>query len=73
MGTKNIDWRAVLHSNAIEVNAEILPVELTKQGSLCVAQIHLDLLAPLSRQEGLNEDTVDKQMTLERKFDAESL
>jgi hypothetical protein len=60
LGTKNIDWRAVLHSNAIEVNAEVLPVELTKQGSLCVAQIHLDLLTPLSRQESLNEDSVDK-------------
>lgn len=37
LGTKNIDWRAVLHSSSIEVNAEILPVDLAKQGSLCVA------------------------------------
>ena len=73
VGTKNIDWRAVLHSSSIEVNAEILPVDLAKQGALCVAQIHLDLLAPLARQEALNEDTVDKQLTLERKFEAESL
>jgi len=29
MGTKNIDWRPLLHSNAIEVNAEILPIDLT--------------------------------------------
>jgi hypothetical protein len=48
-------------------------VDLAKQGALCVAQIHLDLLAPLARQEALNEDTVDKQLTLERKFEAESL
>ena len=73
MGTKNIDWRAILHSSAIEVNDEVLPVDLAKHGSLCVAQLHLDLLAPLSRQEALNDDTVDKQLTLERKFEAESL
>lgn len=30
LGTKNLDWRAVLHSSAIEVNAEILPVDLAK-------------------------------------------
>ena len=73
LGTKNIDWRAVLHSSSIEVNAEILPVDLAKQGSLCVAQIHIDLLPPLSRQESLSEDAVDKQLTLERKFEFESL
>ena len=36
LGTKNLDWRAVLHSNAIEINAEVLPVDLTKQGTLCL-------------------------------------
>ncbi len=49
LGTKNLDWRTVLHSSAIEINAEVLPVELTKQGSLCVAQVHLDILPPLTR------------------------
>lgn len=44
MGTKNIDWRPLLHSNAIEVNAEVLPVDLTHQGSLGVIQLHLDLI-----------------------------
>lgn len=29
MGTKNIDWRPLLHSNSIEINAEILPIDLT--------------------------------------------
>lgn len=37
IATKNLDWRAVLHSGSIEINAELLPVDLTKQGSLCVA------------------------------------
>ena len=37
MGTKNLDWRAILHSNSIEVNAEILPVDLTKQGAMGLA------------------------------------
>lgn len=49
LGTKNLDWRTVLHSNAIEINAEVLPVDLAKQGSMCVAQVHLDLLPPLSK------------------------
>ena len=30
IGSKNLDWRAVLHSSSIEVNAEILPADLAK-------------------------------------------
>jgi hypothetical protein len=37
IATKNLDWRAVLHSGSIEINAELLPVDLTKQGALCLA------------------------------------
>lgn len=29
IGTKNIDWRPLLYSNSIELNAEFLPVDLT--------------------------------------------
>lgn len=34
IGTTNLDWRSVLHSNSVEMNAEILPVDLTQRGSL---------------------------------------
>lgn len=34
IGTTNLDWRSVLYSNSIEMNAEILPVDLTQKGSL---------------------------------------
>lgn len=36
MGTKNIDWRPLLHTNAVEINAEVLPVDMTHQGSIGV-------------------------------------
>jgi hypothetical protein len=73
LGTKNLDWRAVLHSSSIEINAEVLPVDLAKQGAMCVAQLHVDLLPPLSKQEALSEEAVSKQQSLERKFESESL
>lgn len=60
LGTKNLDWRAVLHSNSIEVNAEILPVDLAKSGPMCVAQLHLDLLPALGKMEALSEEAVSK-------------
>jgi hypothetical protein len=60
MGTKNIDWRPLLHSNAIEINAEILPIDLTHQGSLGIIQLHLDLIPHLTKIETLNEDMVMK-------------
>jgi centrosomal protein CEP76 len=73
IGTKNLEWRAVLHSSSIEINAEILPVDLAKQGALCVAQLHLDILPSLGKIEALSEEAVDKQLSLERKFESESL
>lgn len=73
LGTKNIDWRAVLHSGSIEINAEVLPIDLTKQGAMCVAQLHLDLLPPLGKQEALSEEAVGKQQSLEKKFESEAL
>ncbi len=60
LGSKNLDWRAVLHSNSIEVNAEILPVDLAKSGPMCVAQLHLDLLPALGKMEALSEEAVSK-------------
>ena len=73
IGTKNIDWRHLLCANQIEINAEVLPVDLTHQGSLCLLQLHLDLLPTLSQSEILNDEFVSKQQSLERKFEAESL
>ncbi len=73
MGTKNIDWRPLLHTNAVEINAEVLPVDLTHQGSLGVIQLHLDLIPHLSKNEILSEDSVAKQINLESKFEQESL
>jgi hypothetical protein len=60
IGTKNIDWRPLLNSNQIEINAEFLAVDLTHQGSLGVLQLHLDLIPKLSQTEILNEETVYK-------------
>lgn len=34
IGTKNIEWRKLLYCNSAEINAEILPVDLTHKGSL---------------------------------------
>ena len=73
LGTKNLDWRSVLHSNSIEINAEVLPVDLAKQGAMCIAQLHVDLLPPLGKQEALSEEAVSKQQSLERKFETDSL
>ena len=40
---------------------------------MCLAQMHLDILPPLNKTETLNEDTVTKQISLERKFESEAL
>jgi len=37
LGTKNIDWRQILNASSIEVNAEVLPIDLAKAGSMGVA------------------------------------
>lgn len=73
LGTKNIDWRAVLYCNQIEVNAEILPVSLTHQGSLGVLTMYVDLVPSLTKTELLMEEVVDKQITLERKYESETI
>lgn len=48
IGTKMVEWRALLYCNQVEVNAEILPINLTQKGSLGVLTLHLDLTPPLS-------------------------
>lgn len=60
LGTKNIDWRAVLFCNQIEVNAEVLPVSLTHQGSLGIITLHIDLCPTLTKTEALMEEAVTK-------------
>ncbi len=34
IGIKNIEWRKLLYCNSAEINAEILPVDMTHKGSL---------------------------------------
>jgi len=36
IGTKNLDWRSLLFCNSVEINAEVLPVDLTHKGALGV-------------------------------------
>ena len=60
LGTKNIDWRAVLYCNQIEINTEVLPVSLTHQGSLGVLSLNVDLIPSLSKTELLLEEAVHK-------------
>lgn len=73
LGTKTIDWRPLLYCNQVEVNAEVLPVSLTHQGSLGVLTMHLDLVPALSRPELLTEEMVDKQINLEKKYEHETV
>jgi hypothetical protein len=48
-------------------------VDLAKAGSMGVASLHVDILPPLTKSEALPEETVEKQLSLERKFESESL
>ena len=73
LGTKSVDWRALLYCNQIEVNAEVLPSSKTTQGSLGVLRVHMDLVPALSRSELLSEEVVDKQTSLELRFEQESM
>ena len=73
IGTKSVEWRHILYSNQVEINADILPISLTQQGSLGLLQLHLVICPPLSQLELLSEETVTKQMSLERKFEQETV
>lgn len=73
LGTKNIDWRAVLYCNQIEVNAEVLPVSLTHQGSLGVLTMNVDLVPSLSKTELLMDEQVTKQTTLESRYESDTI
>jgi centrosomal protein CEP76 len=49
-------------------------VDLTHQGgTLGVIQLHLDLIPILGKNETLNEESVMKQLSLEKRFETESL
>ena len=69
IGSKNLEWRHLLSCNSIESNIELLPVDLTHQGSLGIIQIQLDLIPDLSKTDLINDDMLSKQLTLERKFE----
>ena len=61
IGTTNLDWRSVLYANSVEVNAEILPVDLTQKGSLGKVQLNIDLVKQMMKSELIPEETVRKQ------------
>jgi hypothetical protein len=69
IGTKQIEWRSVLYCNQVEINAEILPINLQQRGSLGVLTFNLDIAPALSQTELLNEDSVNKQISLETRFE----
>ena len=73
LGTKNIDWRSLLFSNSVEINAEVQPVDLTHKGSLGVILLNLDLVPNLFKSELIGEEQVLKQQELELKFESDSL
>mmetsp|Transcript_28845 Transcript_28845/g.21483 ORF Transcript_28845/g.21483 Transcript_28845/m.21483 type:complete len:196 (-) Transcript_28845:1115-1702(-) len=69
IGSKNLEWRHLLACNSIESNAEMLPVDLTHQGSLGVIQLHMDLVPALGKNELIHDQTLQNQLTLERKYE----
>jgi len=73
IGTKNLDWRSLLFCNSVEINAEVLPVDLTHKGALGVIQINLDMIPNMMKSELLLKEQVDKQIELEKKYDQETL
>ena len=50
-----------------------MPISLTHQGSLGILTLNLDMTPTLSRTELLTEEQVDKQTSLEQKFENESI
>lgn len=60
IGTKNLDWRSLLYCNSIEINAEIMPVDLTHKGSLGIIQLNVDFIPNMMKSELLNEESVQK-------------
>lgn len=73
IGTKLVDWRSLLFCNQVEINSEILPISMQQKGSLGVLTLHLDLAPALSQTELLNEESVNKQISLETRFEQESI
>ena len=60
IGTKNIDWRSLLYCNSVEINAEIMPVDLTHKGSLGVVLLNLDLIPNMMKSDLCGEEQVQK-------------
>lgn len=73
IGTKSLDWRAVLYCNSIEVNATIMPIDLTHSGSLGLIQLNLDLHPAMKKHEFITQSQMESQQELEKKHEAESL
>lgn len=60
IGTTNLDWRSVLFANSIEINAEILPVDMTQKGSLGKVQLNVDLVPNMMKGELIPKEQVEK-------------
>lgn len=73
IGTKNLDWRSLLFCNSVELNASIMPVDLTQQGTLGMIQLNLDLVPNLTKHDLVSEEQVSRQQELEKKYEHESL
>ena len=71
LANEHIDWRILLHSNSVEMNIELKPVDLKHKGSIGAITINLDLHPYLAKNELLPELSVTKQQDLEKKYDAE--
>jgi len=48
LGTKYIDWRSTLFCNSVEINAEIMPGDLTERTSVGIISLNLDLIPRMS-------------------------
>lgn len=71
LANEHIDWRILLHSNSVEMNIELKPVDLKHKGSIGAITLNLDLHPYLAKNELLPELSVTKQQDLEKKYDAE--
>jgi hypothetical protein len=58
IGTKNLDWRSLLFCNSVELNAGIMPVDMSHKGSLGLIQCNLDLVPNMTKGELCTEDQV---------------
>lgn len=67
LGTKYVDWRSALFCNSVEINAEIMPSDLTDRTSIGIIQLNLDLIPRMTKSQLQAEDEVQDQIKSESK------